>query len=110
MTIDSRLKTRMTAAALTIQPVAGLLRISGSARGVSDPQKSTFLPRFLGIFSLVGGLGWLTFLVPQLGYQLFMIVAGFALLGSLATILWLFIVGVDEKRWKEQSIAAARAV
>jgi hypothetical protein len=65
--------------------------------------RSTFLPRSLGIVTILGGLGWMTFLSPSLGLQLFPIVAGIGLLGSIAMILWLLIVGVDERRWQEQA-------
>jgi Domain of unknown function (DUF4386) len=70
--------------------------------------KSSFLPRFLGVLSVIPGFGWLTFLYPPFGYRLFFYVAPLGLVGALAVILWLLVVGVDEQRWNEQARAAAQ--
>lgn len=67
--------------------------------------RAIFIPRFLGVLSLLGGVGWLTFLYPPLGYRAFSYVALVALVGSLALIGWLLVIGVDERRWFEQNAA-----
>jgi hypothetical protein len=66
--------------------------------------KSGFLPRFLGVLSMIGGLGWLTFLWPPLGSQAFAGVALFAIAGVIATTGWLFIRGVDDVKWRARSL------
>lgn len=65
--------------------------------------RSTFLPRWLGIVSMVAGVGWLTFLYPSFGYRAFPIAALLGLMGSAATIFWLIVVGVKEERWRERA-------
>jgi hypothetical protein len=72
--------------------------------------RSTFLPRVLGIVSLIGGVAWLAFVYPPLGSTLFLPIVLFALLGCVLTIGWLLIRGVDEKRWYEVSAASSSSI
>src|ERR1051325_11329176 len=64
--------------------------------------RSTFLPRILGVFSMLGGLGWLTFLYPPLGNQLFLYILLIGLIGAGSLILWLLLKGVNVQRWQQQ--------
>lgn len=71
---------------------------------------SGFLPRFLGVFSMIGGLGWLTFLWPPLGMQVVMSVALFAIISVIATTGWLFIRGVDDVKWRARAALAGTSI
>lgn len=72
--------------------------------------RSEFLPRFLGVLSMIGGLGWLTYLWPPLGSQAFVPVALFAIAGVIITSGWFFIRGVDDARWRARAALAATSV
>ena len=72
--------------------------------------RSEFLPRFLGVLSMIAGVGWLTWLWPPLGSQTFMFVALFALVGVAATSGWLLIRGVDEAKWRERAALASASI
>jgi len=62
---------------------------------------STFLPRILGVLSMMGGLGWLTFLYPPLGNQLFLYILLVGLIGGVSQIFWLLAKGVNVEKWNE---------
>ena len=65
--------------------------------------RSTYFPRILGWIAVVGGIGWLAFLWPPLGYRLNLYIAAVALVGSLATIVWMIVYGVNQERWDQQA-------
>ncbi|MDB4910520.1 MAG: hypothetical protein JWO39_1343, partial [Gemmatimonadetes bacterium] len=48
-----------------------------------------------------------TFLWPPLGYRLSLYIAAVGLLGSVATIVWMIVFGLNEARWTEQVALSA---
>ena len=72
--------------------------------------RSGFLPRWLGVIGMIGGLGWLTFLSPPLGMSVFLYVAVYALLGVLIMVGWLLTVGIDEERWRQRAAQEAVSI
>jgi len=65
--------------------------------------RSTFLPRFLGVLMMLGGVGWLTFASSQLARRLapYNMLPG--VLAETVLTLWLLIFGVKTMRWNEQA-------
>ena len=70
---------------------------------------SAFLPRMLGALMALGGLGWLTFLSSPLANYLSPYNLAFGLLGEGSVCLWILLIGVNVRRWKEQASAAGKA-
>jgi len=65
--------------------------------------KSTFLPRLLGVFMVLAGLGYLTFMSPPLAGYLSPYNLAPAALGEGSLMIWLLAVGLNARRWKEQA-------
>ncbi|HSS19035.1 MAG TPA: DUF4386 domain-containing protein [Pyrinomonadaceae bacterium] len=63
--------------------------------------RSTFMPRWLGVLSIISGVGWLAFLYPPLGSLAFMPVVLLTLLVSAVMIVWLLFFGVTDEKWNE---------
>jgi len=72
--------------------------------------RSTFLPRVLGVLSLIGGAGWLAFVYPPLGNMFFLPIVLYALVVCAVTIGWLLFRGVDEKKWYQMAAASSSSI
>jgi Domain of unknown function (DUF4386) len=73
---------------------------------------STFLPRLLGALIALAGLGWLInsflhFLFPLLAHYLWPGIIAAAILGEGSLTVWLIVMGVNARRWKQQAASEA---
>ncbi len=60
--------------------------------------RSNFVPRILGVFMGIAGVGWLTFLSPPLANTLSPAILGIGFIAELALMLWLLVMGVNAQR------------
>jgi len=71
--------------------------------------RSTFLPRILGVLMMFAGLGWLIFLLPSVGHSLSLYIEGLGILAEGLLMLWLLVMGVNVRRWREHADAGKTA-
>ena len=68
--------------------------------------RSTFMPRIIGVFLMLDGVGWATYLSPPLATAIYPVIAIVAAFGEIPLLLWLLVVGVNAQRWQEQASRA----
>ena len=68
--------------------------------------KSSFLPCVLGVLMVLAGLGWLVYLIPALPHYLSLAMMVLGFLAELSLCLWLLVMGVNVKGWKQQASTA----
>ena len=67
--------------------------------------RSTFMPRIIGVFLMLDGVGWATYLYPPLATSIYPVIAIVAGLAEFSLLLWLLVFGVNAERWNEQASA-----
>jgi hypothetical protein len=65
--------------------------------------KSTFLPRFIGVWFMIAGAVGLMFLWPPLGTALRYVIIPIGGLAEVVLMFWLIVKGVDVSRWREKA-------
>ncbi|HKB13310.1 MAG TPA: DUF4386 family protein [Vicinamibacterales bacterium] len=70
---------------------------------------STFLPRSLGVLMALSSVGWLTYLSPQLGHELYPYNLGPGIVGEGSLTVWLVAFGIKSRDTPIQSDSAARS-
>jgi hypothetical protein len=65
--------------------------------------KSTFLPRFIGVWFMIAGVVGLTFLWPPLALPLRFVIIPVGGLAEIVLMLWLIVKGVEVSRWREKA-------
>ena len=65
--------------------------------------KSTFLPRILGVWLMVAGIGWVIFLWPPLATTLSSVIILVGGLAEVVLMLWLLVKGVNISKWQEKA-------
>jgi hypothetical protein len=63
--------------------------------------RSTILPRALGAFVMVAGVGWLAYLYPPLATSLSSVILPVGFMAEFVLMVWLLAKGVDIARWDE---------
>lgn len=65
--------------------------------------RSTFLPRFIGVLMMIGGLGALAFLWPPFATRFLVYLVAPGGVAELALLLWLLVMGVDIAKWRHRT-------
>ena len=62
--------------------------------------KSTFLPRFIGVWFMIAGVVGLAFLWPPLAIPLRFVIIPVGGIAEIVLMLWLIVKGVDVSKWR----------